>query len=354
MNPEAGPSNLGRVFRVCHVLASVGKKGWLEKCVSELANGQAAAGYEVSVVADETMRPHFAEGVDFIPHPMSAGRRNLLNLLSLRRKIVSAKPQIVHAHANKSGMMVRRLRRFLGGAKRVASVQNVRSSHRPFLDYDAVIAASAQIRDSLDDVPSTVIWNGIELPGPEVRKAAAATNPPFLGDDEPVFCAVGRLVPERGMDLLLEAVAQVRGFKLWVIGDGVQRDELIDLVAVNGLAGRVWLAGHRDDAVGLAGCADLFIVASRQEGGPYSLAEALHMEMPCLSTKVGFAPDFLPEEALMEPDSVADLVRGLELALTDLAGLKERQQDAFGLVRREMTLETMIGKVAEVYARVLK
>ena len=36
---------------------------------------------------------------------------------------------------------------------------------------------------------------------------------------------------------------------------------------------RVWMAGHRDDAVGLMGCADLFIVASRNEGGPYTLAE---------------------------------------------------------------------------------
>jgi hypothetical protein len=42
------------VIRVCHVLASVGEKGGLEKNVIELANHQAALGHAVSVVADET------------------------------------------------------------------------------------------------------------------------------------------------------------------------------------------------------------------------------------------------------------------------------------------------------------
>ncbi|GAA5482235.1 glycosyltransferase [Haloferula sargassicola] len=351
MKREGSLSETPGVLRICHVLASVGEKGGLEKNVIELANRQAELGHEVSAVADETMRAYFSDKVNFVPHPMSGGRLNLFNLRALQRRIVSTKAEIVHAHANKAGQMVRWIRRGLGNMKRVATVQNIKRSAKPFRDYDAVITASAQVRDSLGGIPATVIWNSIEPPPEGTKEAALATNPPWLGGGEPVFCTVGRLVPAKGMDLLLEAMAQVPGFKLWLVGDGLQRPELEEIIAKHGLTERVWMAGHRDDAVGLMGCADLFVVASRNEGGPYTLAEALHMKVPCLSTKVGFAPEFLPEEALMETHSVDELVRGLRFALEKPDELRERMAGAYQLVAGEVTLEAMTRKVLEVYRR---
>lgn len=287
-----------------------------------------------------------------------------LNLWKLRGRILAALeeagagkadggPAIVHAHANKSAAMVRALRRFLPGVKRVATVQNIKRSRRPFRDFDAVITASAQVRDSLGGIPATVIWNSIEPPPAGTREAARATDPPFLGGGEPVFCTVGRLVPAKGMDLLLEAMAQVPGFKLWLVGDGLQRAGLEEIIAKHSLADRVWMAGHRDDAVGLMGCADLFIVASRNEGGPYTLAEALHMRVPSISTRVGFAPEFLPDEALMETHSVDELVRGLRRALEDPAGLRKCLEPSFERVANEVTLEAMTAKVIALYEAVL-
>ncbi|MGB6222336.1 glycosyltransferase [Haloferula sp.] len=353
------------MLRICHVLASVGEKGGLEKNVIELANCQAALGHEVSAVADETMRQHFDKEVRFFDHPMSGGRLNLFNLMGLRSRILEAlvapckelktpSPYcpIVHAHANKAGAMVRSLRGFLPGIKRVATVQNIKRSSRPFQDYDAVITASAQVKESLGGIPATVIWNSIAPPPAGTKEAAMATKPPFLEGAEPVFCTVGRLVPAKGMDLLLEAMVEVPGFKLWLVGEGYQREELEAIIARYGLAERVWMAGHRDDAVGLMGCAELFIVASRNEGGPYTLAEALHMRVPSISTRVGFAAEFLPPEVMMETHSVPELVRGLRMAVEDLPGLKVRCEPSFELVAKEVTLEAMTRKVLEVYARV--
>ncbi len=341
------------MFRICHVLASVGEKGGLEKNVIELANRQAELGHAVSAVADETMRSHFADNVDFVAHPMSAGRLNPFNRAALKKRIAATGAEIVHAHANKAGQLVRSIRHGLKGMKRVATVQNIKRSAAPFRDYDAVITASAQVRDSLGGIPATVIWNSIEPPAAGTKEAALATNPPWLGGGEPVFCTVGRLVPAKGMDLLLEAMAQVPGFKLWLVGEGLQRPELEEILGKHGLGERVWMAGHRDDAVGLMGCADLFVVASRNEGGPYTLAEALHMKVPCLSTKVGFAPEFLPEEALMETHSVDELVRGLRFALEKPDELKALMEKPYDLVATEVTLEAMTRKVLAVYERVM-
>jgi glycosyltransferase involved in cell wall biosynthesis len=341
------------MIRVCHVLASVGEKGGLEKHVIELANCQAALGHAVSVVADETMRAYFSPQVDFVGHRMGRGRMNPMNLLELRRHIIATGPQIVHAHANKAGALVRSIRGFLPGIRRVATIQNTKSSNRAVRDYDARITASGQVRESLKGLPATVIWNSIAPPLAGTREAALATRPPFLGHGAPVFCTVGRLVPAKGMDLLLEAMARVPGFFLWLVGEGLQRGELEGLIEKYGLKDRVWMAGQREDAVGLMGAADLFIVASRNEGGPYTLAEALHMRVACVATRVGFAAEFLPDEALMEPDSVDELERGLRHALADLPGLRRRLEPSFHLVATEVTLEAMTAKVLALYRQVL-
>ena len=340
------------MFRVCHVLASVGEKGGLEKNVIELAGEQAARGHQVAVVADDSLQRYFSPAVEFLDLPMSAGRLNPLHLWRLRARITVWRPQIVHAHASKAAAMVHALRCCLPGVASVVTLQNTKR-HRPRVrEFDAIITASAQVRDSLGGLPATVIWNSIAPPPPATREAALATRPPFLGGPVPVVCTVGRLVPAKGMDLLLEATARVPGFVLWLVGEGPQRAELEALVERYHLRDRVWFAGHRDDAVGLMGCADLFVVASRNEGGPYTLVEALHMRVPSISTRVGFAAEFLPPEALMEPYAVEEIERGLRAALTDLSGLRQRLAPSFELVAREATLEAMTGKVLAVYQKV--
>jgi glycosyltransferase involved in cell wall biosynthesis len=280
---------------------------------------------------------------------MSGGRINPLHLWRLRARLRAWQPRIVHAHANKAAAMVRALRHALPGIARVATAQNVKRRRGAFRHFDAVITASAQVRDSLGGIPATVIWNSIAPPPPGTREAAAATRPPFLGESVPLVCTVGRLVPAKGMDLLLEAMTRVPGCRLWLVGDGPQRPALEDLARRCQLGPRVWFAGHREDAVGLIGCADLFVVASRNEGGPYTLAEALHMRVPAIATRVGFAPEFLPPEALMETHSVTSLATGLQAALADLPGLRQRLAPSFELVAREVTLEAMTDKVLAVY-----
>ena len=339
--------------RVCHVLASTGGKGGLEKNVIELANRQRELGHQVAVVADESMRAYFSERINFLPHSMASWRFNPLKLRQLCNRIRESHPQIVHAHANKAGMMVRLLREFLPGVKRVATVQNIKRSGAPFRGYDAIIAASLQVKDSLGEIPAAVIWNSIDPPPIHSRDEARATNPPFLDDREPVFCTVGRLVPAKGIDLLLEAMARVPGFKLWVVGEGEQRGELEAILDRLKLRPRVWMAGHRDDAVGVMGCADLLVISSRNEGGPYTLAEALHMRVPVISTRVGYAPEFLNPETLMETHSVNELESGLKTALTDLEGLRRRLEPSFVMAAREISLEAMTRKVLAVYEEVL-
>jgi len=120
-------------------------------------------------------------------------------------------------------------------------------------------------------------------------------HPPSAG--EPVrLLSVGRLVPQKGMDILLQAVATLkpsRPFQLWIAGDGPQRPSLECLAADLNLGDRVrflgWLS-HAEVAEHMAR-AHLFVLASRTdpntgdtEGSPTVLLEAQAVGLPVIST----------------------------------------------------------------------
>jgi glycosyltransferase involved in cell wall biosynthesis len=107
--------------------------------------------------------------------------------------------------------------------------------------------------------------------------------------------AVGRLVEKKGFDILLRALARVDAATLRIVGDGPERDRLIDLVMAEGLGGRVAFAGsctHRELPAEYAD-ADVVVVPSvvdscgDRDGLPNVVLEAMASGRPVIATAVG-------------------------------------------------------------------
>lgn len=137
-----------------------------------------------------------------------------------------------------------------------------------------------------------VIPNGIPAAAPcdRSRRAALRASVGF-GDDDVVVGTVGRLDPVKNLPMLVSALARacwsharIRGL---IVGDGPQRAQIERLVADAGLARRVVLTGYREDARELAGCLDLFVLASHSEGISVALLEAMSAGIPAAVTAVG-------------------------------------------------------------------
>jgi glycosyltransferase involved in cell wall biosynthesis len=101
--------------------------------------------------------------------------------------------------------------------------------------FDAVVANSRSVQGRLREVgiSSDVIWNGVPERG--IRGDLSA---------EPVAGFAGRLVKEKGVDLLLRAFAQVPQGRLIVAGDGPERASLVNLATALGLEKRVSFLGQ--------------------------------------------------------------------------------------------------------------
>jgi glycosyltransferase involved in cell wall biosynthesis len=162
----------------------------------------------------------------------------------------------------------------------------------------------------------------------------------------PVLGVIGRLSAEKGIDVLLRAVALLRdrgvNASLLVAGDGPERNALMRLRDDLGLTDSVHFLGPVHPIAALYPHLDVVVLSSRTEGLPNVLLEALAADRAVVATRVGAIPEVLSEPdagALVEPDSVNDLADAIIRALSRLDDPRAREArrravDAFSLDRR--------------------
>lgn len=100
--------------------------------------------------------------------------------------------------------------------------------------------------------------------------------------------SVGRLAPQKGHDVLLRAFAAVArehpGWTLTIVGEGPERQALAELAIELGIAERVDLMGSVPEPGEVLVTSDFFVMASRYEGFPNALLEAMACGLPVIST----------------------------------------------------------------------
>lgn len=129
------------------------------------------------------------------------------------------------------------------------------------------------------------VKNGIDVddfvPSPEARRSVREGNVTGL-----VVGSVTRFTPEKNVPFLLEVFAAVRRLRpdarLWLVGDGPQRQELKRRAAELGIADGVTFWGQRDDVPALLQGMDVMLLPSVREGLPISLVEAQAAGLPCV------------------------------------------------------------------------
>lgn len=163
------------------------------------------------------------------------------------------------------------------------------------------------------------------LPNPldldRVCKLAEETpEHPWPQQGVPYFLAVGRLHPQKGFSLLLEAFARFketdkRGHKLLILGEGPDRPFLISLRDTLGLNGEVDLPGFVENPYPYFRQAKAFVMTSTYEGFPIVLLEALALGCPVIAVQArGGVSEALEHGryGILVPRSPEDLAEAME------------------------------------------
>ena len=311
---------------------------------------------------------------------------DLRALVALVREIRRRRPDIVHTHTAKAGMLGR-LAALLGMRPRPVIVHTYHghvlegyfgkaktSLYRGLERWlarrsDALIGVSSATVDDLvqlgvgDRAKFRVIPIGLDLE--PFADATAADGQAFrdeagVRDGELLLTFVGRLVPIKRVDVLLRAVSHARALganaRLAVVGDGGLRPELEALAAQLGIADAVYFAGYRGDMVPVAAAADIAVLSSDNEGTPVSLIEAAAAGKPAASTTVGGVSDVvLPECGLLTPPGEPE---ALGEAIASLAGDADRRAGMGDAARRHVTLrftvERLVSDIGHLYEDLIR
>lgn len=252
--------------------------------------------------------------------------RHVLAALALLRTPLVA---TLHSHVRiNGGLQLRFLRAAYG---RLARAIAVSEETRRQLCYDLRMS---------DDVVR-IVPNGVaEHPGAP-RRAGPTVR---IG-------ALGRLSPEKGLDVLIEATRRLDtgSVEVAIAGAGPERD-VLERQAV-GLP--VALDGVVDAAAFLGGL-DVFCLPSRVEGLPFALLEAMMTGLPCVATAVGGVPDALGPAGILVPPDDPD---ALAEALGELVDSPERRRSLGEVARaravERFSIDRMVGETVAVYSEAL-
>lgn len=133
---------------------------------------------------------------------------------------------------------------------------------------------------------------------------------------------VGRLVRQKGFDLLINAFSNLvktgayDDWRLIILGEGEERDELETQVEISGLTDHVLMPGEVKNPADYLYQADLFVMPSRYEGFPNALLEALACGLPVISTDCPSGPAEIIQQningMLVDKDNPAALASEME------------------------------------------
>lgn len=217
----------------------------------------------------------------------------------------------------------------------------------------AVIAVSEGLRDlslkSMPDVKIGVIPNGVDC-----THFAPASQPKPATNEKQQLLFVGRVVAQKGLTYLLQALAQLKaaGVTNWhfnIVGDGPLRPDL-ETEAINlGIADQVTFTGWLpfEQVPETMRGADMFVLPSVIEGMPLVLLQAMACGLPVLATKVSGSVDLVQPgrngwlAEACQPDSLAN---ALQDALT-----QPEQLPAMGKQSRKIALTMDWQEIAKDY-----
>lgn len=351
--------------------------GGIIRHILDLANGQAARGHRVGILADSLtggeraesafaeIAPRMALGIHRIairrePHPT-----DVFALRAFTKRVGALAPDILHGHGAKAGAFVR-LTRAAPMALRVYTPHGGSLHYSPSTPKGAFYAIleralmnrtdlflfeSGFSRDTYQRVIGTprhlvrCVHNGVTPEEFEpVARDADATDLAYVGEFRHI----------KGADLMLSTLAELRAsgqpLTLTLAGDGEESEALRRLWTELKLGDAARFIGHVPARRGFAK-GRLLVVPSRGDSLPYVVIEAAAAGVPMIAARVGGIPEIFGDEsdALFAPDDPSALARAIRQALADPAAMDARAARLKARVAAHFSQSAMVEGVLAGY-----
>ena len=285
------------------------------------------------LICNESIALNFSQNIEIFKIK-NYGRKSLIGKYQIKKLLKRINPDIVHTHGAKTTAIISRINK--NDFKHVATVHGVKKNTKIFEKPDFIIGVSDTVIRGINN-KSMVISNWWH---PNLYK--------FKNKNNKYALAIGRLEHVKGFDLLIPAWKRINK-KLLIVGSGKEKNKLLSLIKNNNLTKKIKIIDNvnRDELYEIYRDAALLIISSRYEGGPRVALEALHLEIPVISTNVGHMNEILPKELLAKKDDQQSLKDLLEKYVDNIKLLN--QEAIFEFVTDEYSITNKINEIKEIY-----
>jgi glycosyltransferase involved in cell wall biosynthesis len=364
-------------MRIAYLLTRADPVGGAQIHVRDMAMAVRALGHAPTVLTSgsgpfvEDLR---ATGIPvLLLQHLSAPMRPLRDLRALsevRSALTDLRPELITAHSAKAGVLgrlagralrvpvvvtvhgwacapgtptlqaaaARRVERFIGPlANKIITVS----------EFDRRFGLEAKLGNE-DQV--VTVHNGIPDVPPELR-ATPSMVPPRMA-------MVARFEPQKDHSTLLRALGglQEHAWELDLVGDGPLRGEMESLAAALGIAARVRFLGQRMDVERILARVHISVLASRWEGFPLTILEAMRAGLPVVASAVGGIEESVRdgESGFLVPRGSVDMLRDRIRQLLVAPALRSRMgADGRRRYEQHFTLAHSVNQTLAVYRDVL-
>ncbi|MDQ3767602.1 MAG: glycosyltransferase [Actinomycetota bacterium] len=297
----------------------------------------------------------------------------------LRSIIVRGRYDMVHAHGLRAGIdaslavrgrrgrdgtgmqvlvSVHNLMRpdILGGPRalvyRRAEGLAVRLSDRTFApSIEIAEHLRATVAGAADKIE--VLHLGVGAAPAGLRPAAEVRRQLGLAATGRLVVTTARLAPQKALDVMLEALAQLPGnVMLVILGDGPLEGELRSLAARLGVADRARFLGWQDEVAGYVAAADVFCLSSRWEAVALAVQEAVVLGTPVVTTDVGGMGELISDRIsgrLVPPGDPGALASALAEILASPEDGVRYAAAARARLARDFSTEAMLDRLRRAY-----
>ncbi len=370
-----------RVIRVLYVIDQLKHLGGAERSLLRLLRGLPRDRFSPSVLTFD-FNPEAFPGMPcpVLVYPIRRiyGWNGIRYGARFAKLLRAEQIDIVHTFFESSDLWAAPLARLFGNVVLLSSRRDMGLQRHKFHDvayrvvsplFDQVQAVSDEVgryvlrADGLEPSRVVTVPNGVEFnqvkpePRMEVRKQYG------WSESETLIVSVGNVRPVKGFDVLIRTAALVcrecPPARFVIAGKILENDHyqnLLALVAENGLEGRVQFLGGVERVFDLLSASDVFFLPSRSEGMSNALLEAMACGLPAVASRVGGNPELIRDGetgylvAVEDAEAAADRLLTL---ISDRDKARAMGKAARTLAESRYSMEATVGMVIHEYERLL-
>lgn len=360
-------------FCILHTESSRGLGGQEYRVLSE-AKAMGLRGHQVVIAApgkSQLIRLARQEGIHCEPIPVGiSGWRRLVPVFL--KLIVKHKIQIVHTHGSQDSWTASLAGRLSSYRPVIVRTRHkstpVSASFRHDVLYrflpHVVTTTGEAVRQQLIDQNGLNPDAVVSIPtGVDMKRFHSGSSDGGLKEalgiqiGQPVVGTVSFLRPEKGLEVLIDAVALLqKDFSqvcCLIVGTGQEHQKLLEQICHLKLDGAVVFTGFREDIPDLLNAMDVFVLPSFEEGMPQSLLQALAMERAVVASAVGGVPEIVQDGKtgfLVSPRDPIALAEKVGSLFHNPDQGKILGQAGRRVIKRNYSIEAMVVKTEQLYS----